>query len=101
VSPFPGITSLEPFLSDFSDTVYALGFMDLVITVDSVLAHLAGAAGIPTLLLVSSLPDWRWLMGREDSPWYPTLRIYRQPSPGDWGGAVGRLLADLTGNGNP
>jgi len=94
--PFPGMISLEPLLSTFSDTAYALSAMDLVITVDTALAHLAGAMGIPTLLLVSSLPDWRWLMGRDDSPWYPSLRIYRQPSPGDWDSVIQRVISDLT-----
>jgi hypothetical protein len=96
--PFPGIVSLEPLLSDFSDTAYALSSMDLVITVDTAVAHLAGAMGIPTFLLISSLPDWRWMMGRKDSPWYPTMRIYRQPTPGDWNGVIREVLADLTGD---
>jgi tetratricopeptide (TPR) repeat protein len=96
VPPLPGIESLEPLLSNFSDSAYALSGMDLVITVDTALAHLAGALGIPTLLLVSYLPDWRWLMGREDSPWYPSLRIYRQSSAGDWNAVIRQVLADLT-----
>jgi hypothetical protein len=94
--PFPGIVSMEPLLSDFSDTAYALGSMDLVITVDTAVAHLAGAMGIPTFLLLSSLPDWRWMMGRKDSPWYPTMRLYRQPIPGDWDAVVRDVVADLT-----
>lgn len=94
--PLPGLVSLAPFLSNFSDTAFALRGMDLVITVDSAMAHLAGALGIPTLLLVSYLPDWRWMMGRVDSPWYPTMRIYRQADPGDWGPVIERVLADLS-----
>jgi ADP-heptose:LPS heptosyltransferase len=94
--PFQGLDSLAPLLSNFSDSAYALSGMDLVITVDTALAHLAGALGIPTLLLVSYLPDWRWLMGREDSPWYPSLRIYRQTSAGDWNSVVRQVLTDLT-----
>lgn len=93
--PFPDCIQLAPMLGDFSDTAYALSGMDLVITVDTALAHLAGAMGIPTLLLLSYLPDWRWLMGREDSPWYPSLRLYRQPAFGDWASAIGRVLEDL------
>ena len=92
----PGIESLAPLLSNFSDSAYALSGMDLVITVDTALAHLSGALGIPTLLLVSYLPDWRWLMGREDSPWYPSLRIYRQTSAGDWDAVIRQVLTDLT-----
>ena len=98
--PFPGITPLAPHLSHFSDSAFALDAMDLVITVDTALAHLAGALGIPTLLLLHAFPDWRWLLGREDSPWYPTLRIYRQPVQGDWETVVQRVLTDLTGQGS-
>ena len=93
--PLPGLVALGPLLSTFSDTAYALSGMDLVITVDTALAHLAGALGIPTLLLVTFLPDWRWLLGREDSPWYPSLRLCRQPNPGDWDGLLRRLAAEL------
>lgn len=96
VPPLPGIESLAPLLSNFSDSAYALSGMDLVITVDTALAHLAGALGIPTLLLVSYLPDWRWLMGRDDSPWYPSLRIYRQTRAGNWDPVIRQVLTDLT-----
>lgn len=68
--------------------------MDLVITVDTVLAHLAGSLGIPTFLLASFIPDWRWMLGRSDSPWYPTLRIYRQLAR-DWDSALAQVLRDL------
>jgi hypothetical protein len=95
-APFPGILPLAPFLSNFSDSAFALDAMDLVITVDTAMAHLAGAMGIPTLLLLHAFPDWRWLLGREDSPWYPTLRIYRQPVQGDWQTVVQNVLADLS-----
>jgi hypothetical protein len=95
--PFPEVLSLEHLLGNFSDTAYALSAMDLLITTDTAVAHLAGAMGVPTLLLLSALPDWRWHMGREDSPWYPSMRIYRQPSPGDWNGVVQQLLRDLSG----
>ena len=88
---------LSSLLTDFSDTAYALSGMDLVITVDTALAHAAGALGIPTLLMVPFDPDWRWFLGRTDSPWYPTLRIYRQPRPGDWGSVIQEILSDLDG----
>lgn len=94
--PLPGIISLAPLLSTFSDTAYALSGMDLVITVDTALAHLSGALGIPTWLLVSFIPDWRWQMGREDSPWYPTLRLFRQTRPGDWDSAIRQMAALVT-----
>ena len=97
--PLPGLVSLAPLLSSFSDTAYALSGMDLLITVDTAMAHLAGALGIPTLLLVSYIPDWRWMMGRADSPWYPTLRIYRQPTPNDWDPVIRQVVGDLAGGG--
>jgi ADP-heptose:LPS heptosyltransferase len=69
--------------------------MDLVVTIDNSTAHLAGALGVPTWVLLPFAPDWRWLRGREDSPWYPTLRLFRQAKRGDWESvveAVGRAL---------
>jgi len=93
----PSYVSLASALSTFSDTAYALSGMDLVITVDTAVAHLAGAMGIPTLLLVTFAPDFRWMLERNDSPWYPTMRIYRQPSPGDWDSVVDALVRDLAG----
>jgi hypothetical protein len=92
----PGLYSLAPFLSNFSDTAYGLSGMDLLITVDTAVAHLAGALGIPTLVMVPFFPDWRWCLGRIDSPWYPTVRIYRQPDPGDWGSVIHQVVRDLT-----
>jgi len=93
--PLPGILPLGHLLSNFSDSAFALEAMDLLITVDTAVAHLAGALGIPTLLMVTNIPDWRWLMDRVDSPWYPTLRLYRQPVPGDWNSVVQNILTDL------
>lgn len=75
----------------------AMMALDLVITVDTVIAHLAGALGRPVWVLLSHVPDWRWLLDREDSPWYPTMRLFRQPRPGDWASvfrAVGDALAE-------
>ena len=94
-APLPGFVPLGSWLSNFSDTAYALSGMDLVISVDTAVAHLAGALGIPTLLLLPHGPDWRWMLEREDSPWYPSMRIYRQATPGDWGEVLTRLAADL------
>jgi hypothetical protein len=96
VEPFPGILPLGHLLSTFSDTAFALNAMDLLITVDTAVAHLSGALGVPTLLLVTNIPDWRWLMDRVDSPWYPTLHIYRQPRPGDWDDVIRQVVDDLT-----
>lgn len=93
--PLKEFVSLAPWLSNFSDTAYALSGMDLVITVDTAVAHLSGALGIPTLLMLPYSPDWRWLLDRDDSPWYPSMRLYRQPSPGDWDGVIQAVVRDL------
>ena len=95
----PGLIPLSPLLGSFSDTAFALGGMDLLITVDTSMVHLGGAMGIPTFVLLAFSPDYRWFTEREDSPWYPTLRLYRQPAYGDWDGVVRRVVADLTGEG--
>lgn len=95
-APFPAIHNLGPLLSQFSDSAYALSAMDLVITVDTALAHLAGAMGIPVFLMVTHIPDWRWLMNRDDSPWYPTMRIYRQSKSKTWESVIQRVISDLT-----
>ena len=73
-----------PQLSDFADTAAIISNLDLVISVDTSVAHLAGALGKETWILLPFSPDWRWLIHREDSPWYPTMRLFRQPAPGDW-----------------
>jgi tetratricopeptide (TPR) repeat protein len=78
------IADLSPWLADFAETAAAVSHLDLVITVDTAVAHLAGALGRPTWLLLPHVPDWRWLLGREDSPWYPTARLFRQRQAGDW-----------------
>ncbi len=69
--------------------------LDLVIAVDSPIAHLAGAQGIPVWLALSFIPDWRWLLGRDDSPWYSNMRLFRQPSPGNWDAVFKRLAVEL------
>jgi hypothetical protein len=69
--------------------------MDLVITIDNSTAHLAGALGVPVWVLLPFAADWRWFRGREDSPWYPTMRLFRQPERGDWGSVMERVLREL------
>ena len=93
-----GATGLRCLLQphhDFSDTAALVAALDLVICVDTAVAHLAGAMGKPVWLLNRYNGCWRWLLDRPDSPWYPTLRVYRQDSPDDWEGVLRRVSADL------
>jgi tetratricopeptide (TPR) repeat protein len=80
-------------LGDFSDTAALMSQLDLVISVDTSVAHLAGALGKPVWILVTHVPDWRWLLERDDSPWYPTARLFRQDATGAWDGALARVHA--------
>jgi ADP-heptose:LPS heptosyltransferase len=91
----PRIASIGDELRDFDDTAAVLGLADLVISVDTSVVHLAGAMGRPTWILLPFSPDWRWMLGRDDSPWYPTARLYRQPAPGDWDSVIARVRADV------
>jgi hypothetical protein len=86
--PGAGITSLEGSIADFADSAAIVANMDLVVTIDTALAHLAGALGKPVWILLPSIPTWRWLIGRADSPWYPTATLFRQERLGDWSGVV-------------
>lgn len=79
-----GIIDLAPQLGDFCDTAAALMSLDMLISIDSAPAHLAGALGVETLLMLSSAPDWRWGAVQEQSVWYPSVRLFRQQQPGDW-----------------
>ena len=83
-------------LADFSDTAALCVLMDLVISVDTSVAHLAGALGIPAWVLLTWVPDWRWLLDRDDSPCYPSMRLFRQKARGDWNGVLERLELELT-----
>ncbi|MGB5441945.1 MAG: tetratricopeptide repeat-containing glycosyltransferase family protein [Gammaproteobacteria bacterium] len=80
---------------DFADTAGALSHLDLVITVDTSVAHLAGAMGIPTWIMLAYPADWRWLLDRSDNPWYPTARLFRMPEPGDWVSVVAEIETAL------
>ena len=80
----PRIIDLGGELVDFADTAAVLSLCDLVICVDTSIAHVAGALGRPAFVLLPFQPDWRWTLDREHSPWYPATRLFRQPSPGDW-----------------
>jgi Flp pilus assembly protein TadD len=79
----------------FMDTAALIRNLDLVITTDTAIAHLAGALGAPVWLLLSSIVDWRWLLKREDTPWYPTMRVFRQHTLGDWDSVFARIAAEL------
>jgi tetratricopeptide (TPR) repeat protein len=91
----PGLAHLGDELSDFADAAAVLALADLVISVDSAVAHLAGAMGRPLWILLPFSPDWRWLLERDDSPWYPTAKLFRQPSIGDWESVIERVRAEL------
>ena len=80
---------------DFADTAAILANLDLLVTVDTAIAHLAGAMGLPCWLMLPHVPDWRWMLDRADSPWYPSLRLFRQPRPGDWTTTLGTAAAVL------
>jgi tetratricopeptide (TPR) repeat protein len=90
-----GVIHFGEQLKDFSDTAALAANMDLVIAVDTSVAHLAGALAKPLWLLLPFVPDWRWLLDRDDSPWYPTARLFRQDDSRQWDGAFGRLRAAL------
>jgi len=89
------LLNLGAAIADFADTMAIIETLDLVITVDTAVAHLAGAMGRPVWILLPYAPDWRWLLDRSDSPWYPTARLFRQSSPGDWGDVVRRICEAL------
>ncbi|HEY9836969.1 MAG TPA: tetratricopeptide repeat protein, partial [Vampirovibrionales bacterium] len=89
------IHDLAPYLHDFGDTAAAISQLDLIITVDTSIAHLAGAMGKPTWLLLAYTPDWRWGLEGSDSPWYPSLRLFRQQQPGNWQEVGDRIAETL------
>ncbi|MCI3135019.1 hypothetical protein [Phenylobacterium aquaticum] len=98
-----GLEALAPDMVDmteprggFPDSAAILDRLDLLITVDTAIAHLAGAMGRPCWVLLPAIGcDWRWLQDRADTPWYPSLRLYRQPAPGDWDSVIAQVRADL------
>jgi ADP-heptose:LPS heptosyltransferase len=82
-------------LKNFADTAALIGQLDLVLSTDTAVPHLAAALGKPTWILLRYAPDWRWLLGRDDSPWYPTARLFRQPRPGEWAEPIERMAREL------
>jgi hypothetical protein len=90
-----GVLHTGDTLADFSDTAALCVLMDLVISVDTSVAHLAGALGRPVWVLLTWVPDWRWLLDRDDSPWYPSMRLFRQKASGNWNGVLDRLQLEF------
>jgi len=97
LADFPSnrIRDLTPYLHDFADTAAAITNLDLVITVDTSVAHLAGALGKPVWLMLPRVPDWRWMLDRTDTPWYPTMRLFRQSTVNEWEDVVDGVIAEL------
>lgn len=90
-----GVIDLAPRIEDMADTAALIAYLDLVIAVDTAVAHLAGALGKTVWVMLPLVPDWRWLLDREDSPWYPTMRLFRQSTLGDWASVVEAVRSAL------
>jgi ADP-heptose:LPS heptosyltransferase len=90
-----GLVDLGNGFADFADAAAAVSRLDLLITVDTAVAHLAGAMGIPTWLLLPANNDWRWLAATSESPWYPGMRLFRQPRLGEWASVMGEVADEL------
>jgi len=95
------ITDLGHRFADFGDTARAIAELDLVISVDTCVPHLAGALGKPVWTLLPFDVDWRWMVARADSPWYPTMRLLRQAKRGDWAGVISQVETALREFANP
>ena len=93
----PGIAPPARPLTDYAETAALIAALDLVVTVDTSVAHVAGALGRPAWVLLPYAPDWRWMLNRNDTPWYDSLRLFRQPSPGDWRSVIASVGAALAG----
>lgn len=83
----------------FVDTAALMASLDLVVSSDSAVAHLAGAMGRPTWLAIKAVPEWRWMLGRDHTPWYPTMRLFRQPRAGDWDSVFAAMAQALRAGG--
>jgi tetratricopeptide (TPR) repeat protein len=94
-APIETLAHFNQGADGFLDTAAVMHCLDLVITTDSAPAHLAGALGVPVWTLVMKVPDWRWLLDRDDSPWYPTMKVFRQRMDGDWAEVVDRVSGAL------
>src|SRR6185503_798535 len=100
VQHFPEIIDLGAALDEqtgaFVETAAALANLDLLITADTSVAHVAGALGVPVWMALCNVPDWRWRLSGETTVWYPSMRLFRQTSPGDWTAVVDRLVESLS-----
>jgi hypothetical protein len=90
-----GLPDLTPLLTNYAETAALVANLDLVLTVDTSVAHVAGALGVPCWVMLPFAPDWRWMLGRDDTPWYDSLRLFRQPRPGDWDAVIDAVAAAL------
>ena len=93
----PNLIDLGPSLSDFAETAAVISLLDVVVSVDTAVAHLAGALGKPVVILLPHAADFRWMRDRDDTPWYRSAKLVRQPAFGDWDSAIGRLADELRG----
>jgi tetratricopeptide (TPR) repeat protein len=89
------VVDLSPLVEDMADTAAQIAQLDLVIMVDTSVSHLAGALGVPVWVLTPFTPDWRWLLEGQVTPWYPSMRLFRQPQPGDWASVVEAMRTEL------
>jgi tetratricopeptide (TPR) repeat protein len=99
LGPRAGEAGLPPLplgLTNYGETAALIANLHLVVTVDTSVAHVAGALGVPCWLMLPFAPDWRWRLGRDDTPWYSSLRLFRQPAPGDWDPVIDAISAGLT-----
>ena len=96
-TPFPieHLEEVDVGPDSFVDTAAIMENLDLVVTIDTSIAHLAGALVRPTAVLLRKVPEWRWLLGRNDTPWYPTAHLYRQETAAAWDAPIARLVADV------
>jgi ADP-heptose:LPS heptosyltransferase len=92
----PAVQNHSAALTDFAETAALIEALDLVISIDTAVAHLAGGLGKPVWIMLPHVAEWRWLRDRGDSPWYPSARLFRQPAPGDWAGLTGGITTALS-----
>jgi tetratricopeptide (TPR) repeat protein len=101
MSRFPGLIDLSDALTDFAETAALIANLDLIISIDSAVAHLAGALGKAAWIMLAKAADWRWMLRRSDTPWYPTLRLFRQQVPGAWDQMIAEVADALRGRSWP